>query len=261
VPELDLQPITYEEACTFIEEHHRHHLSPVGWKFGIGVSRPIGLGTLRKQLREVWSKDTSFCPSEWSTANPALGQCTVTALIVQEIMGGELMRCEIDGGGHYFNHVDGHTIDLTASQFQRRIKRDNAEIGEREYLLGNKDVLGRYLCLKDRLTLRKVCGVITVGRPVSRVLDKDWTLEVTRCCTDGTKNAASMLYGAAWRATKALGYKRLITYTLISETGTSLRAAGWKKLYETSGGSWNCKSRPRVDKAPTCQKSLWEAVS
>jgi hypothetical protein len=106
----------------------------------------------------------------------------------------------------------------------------------------------------------KVVGVVTVGRPVARALDNGWTLEVTRCCTDGTKHAASMLYGAAWRAAKALGYKRLITYTLIEEAGTSLVAAGWKSLYQTAGGSWSRESRPRVNKAPLGQKLLWEAV-
>jgi len=105
-----------------------------------------------------------------------------------------------------------------------------------------------------------VVGVVTVGRPVARHLDDGTTLEVTRCCTDGTKHAASMLYSAAWRACKALGYRRLITYTLVDEPGTSLRAAGWKMLYETKGGSWDTPSRPRVDKAPTQQKRLWEAT-
>jgi hypothetical protein len=105
----------------------------------------------------------------------------------------------------------------------------------------------------------KVVGVVTVGRPVARHLDNGLTLELTRCCTDGTQHAASMLYGAAWRATKALGYRRLITYTLIEEPGTSLRAAGWKALYQTEGGSWDCPSRPRVDTHPTGQKTLWSA--
>jgi hypothetical protein len=68
---------------------------------------------------------------------------------------------------------------------------------------------------------------------VARHLDNGWTLEVTRCTTNGTKNAASLLYGAAWRATKALGYRRLITYTLVEEPGTSLKAAGWQALYQT----------------------------
>lgn len=144
---LELQPITFQEACEFIDMHHRHHLPPVGWKFGIACN-------------------------------------------------------------------DGE----------------------------------------------KVVGVVTVGRPVARHFDNGWTLEVTRCCTDGTPNAASMLYGAAWRATRALGYKRLITYTLASESGTSVKAAGWRVVGEAGGGSWNCPSRPRVDKHPTGRKMLWEAV-
>lgn len=107
----------------------------------------------------------------------------------------------------------------------------------------------------------KVVGVVTVGRPVSRHLDNGYTLEVTRCCTDGTSHAASMLYGAAWRAVKAMGYRRLITYTLIEERGTSLRAAGWKDIYVSPGGTWNMPSRPRVDKHPLGQKTLWEVIS
>jgi hypothetical protein len=61
----------------------------------------------------------------------------------------------------------------------------------------------------------KIRGVAIIGRPVARLLDNGTTLEVNRVCTDGARNACSMLYGAAWRAAKALGYKRLITYTLI----------------------------------------------
>ena len=142
---LELQPISYKEACEFIKNHHRHHLPPQGWKFGIAVN-------------------------------------------------------------------DGE----------------------------------------------KVVGVITIGRPVARHLDNGWTLEVTRSCTDGTRNANSKLYGAARRAAFALGYKRLITYTLIDEPGTSLKAAGWKELGCAGGGTWNREGRPRVDTHPTGQKRLWE---
>lgn len=145
---LELQPIAFAEACEFVNRHHRHHIAPRGWKFGIAVN-------------------------------------------------------------------DGE----------------------------------------------KVVGVITVGRPVSRRLDDTWTLEVTRNCTDGTKNAASMLYGAAVRVATGMGYKRLVTYTLASETGTSLIAAGWKILYTSKGGTWNNASRPRVDKHPIGQKTLWEAFN
>lgn len=144
---LQLQPISQKEAFAFIKKYHRHHGSPRGWKFGIGVN-------------------------------------------------------------------DGE----------------------------------------------KVVGVLVAGRPVARRFDDGYTVEVTRCCTNGMVNACSMLYGAAWRAAKALGYRRLITYTLKSEPGTSLVASGWRLLGETRGGSWNRGCRPRVDTHPTEQKQLWEAV-
>lgn len=145
---LDIQPISFEEACAFIETHHSHHIPPQGWKFGIAVNDGL-----------------------------------------------------------------------------------------------------------------KIVGVITVGRPVNKTLDDKWTLEVTRCCTDGTPNVASKLYGAAARAVRALGYKRCITYTLKEEKGTSLIAAGWKALYDTRGRSWSWSGRPRIDKHPLGQKTLWEAVN
>lgn len=143
---LEIQPITFDEACEFVRRHHRHHVPPQGHKFSIAVN-------------------------------------------------------------------DGE----------------------------------------------KVVGVIIVGRPVARYLDDGWTLEVTRCCTDGTKNACSMLYGAARRAAWALGYRRLITYTLKKEPGTSLLAAGFKEIGLRGGMSWNRPGRPRVDKHPLGQKRLWEA--
>tara|TARA_Y100000310_G_scaffold181396_2_gene181344 strand:- start:15866 stop:16300 length:435 start_codon:yes stop_codon:yes gene_type:complete len=106
----------------------------------------------------------------------------------------------------------------------------------------------------------EVKGVAIVGRPVARMLDTGWTLEVTRCCTDGTKNACSMLYATCWRAAKAMGYTRLITYILTDEKGTSLVAAGWKLVGEAGGGSWDRKTRPRVDKHPLQGKLLFEAA-
>lgn len=104
----------------------------------------------------------------------------------------------------------------------------------------------------------KVVGVAIIGRPVSRMLDDGWTAEVTRVATDGTKNACSKLYGAAVKAALALGYLKIITYTLETESGASLRGAGWKCLGTAGGGSWSCKSRPRVDKHPTQLKLRWE---
>jgi hypothetical protein len=87
------------------------------------------------------------------------------------------------------------------------------------------------------------------------------TVEITRLCTNGTRNAYSFLYGAATRAAFALGYQRIGTYTLPEEGGASLRAAGWKLIGERGGGSWDCPSRPRVDKHPTQQKFLWELTA
>lgn len=103
-------------------------------------------------------------------------------------------------------------------------------------------------------------GVAIIGRPVSRVLDDGWTLEVNRVATDGCANACSALYAAAWRATRAMGYRKLITYTLTSEGGASLRGAGWKCLGTAGGGSWSCPSRPRVDMHPLQTKLRWEAT-
>lgn len=104
----------------------------------------------------------------------------------------------------------------------------------------------------------KIVGVAMVGRPVARNLDDGWTLEVNRLCTDGTKNACSMLYSASWRAAKNLGYKKLITYILEEETGASLYASNWKLVGQSGGGSWSRKERPRVDKHPTQIKLKFE---
>jgi hypothetical protein len=107
-----------------------------------------------------------------------------------------------------------------------------------------------------------IVGVAIVGRPVAAGFDDGWTLEVNRSCVlPDVKMVNSMLYGAAWRAAKALGYRRLITYTLKSESGTSLRAAGWRIVAERKARSWATESgRPRVDKSPFQEKLLWEAV-
>ncbi len=104
----------------------------------------------------------------------------------------------------------------------------------------------------------KVIGVVIVGRPVARGRDDGFTLEVTRLCTDGTKNACSFLYGAAARGAFALGYRRIGTYILKDEKGVSLKAARWRLIGERGGGSWSCPSRPRVDTHPLQGKLLFE---
>jgi hypothetical protein len=146
---LETIPIDYPTACAFINKHHRHHLPPQGWKFGIG--------------------------------------------------------CADENG--------------------------------------------------------QVVGVVTVGRPVSRHRDDGLTLEVTRCCTDGSRNACSMLYGAAWRASRAMGYRELITYTLASEGGASLRASGYQCIGEAGGKPEWWASRNREVKGPGGQKLLWSTTT
>ncbi|WP_198517646.1 XF1762 family protein [Microbacterium lacus] len=108
-------------------------------------------------------------------------------------------------------------------------------------------------------------GVAILGRPTSRVIQSNWgyTLEVKRTATDGTRDANSMLYGAAKRITFALGYDRLITYTQDGETGASLRAAGFRVIAQRPPrGGWSMPSRPRTETGPTgVARTLWEITS
>lgn len=114
----------------------------------------------------------------------------------------------------------------------------------------------------------RLCGVAIAGQPIARKLDDGLTIEIRRVCTDGTRNACSILYGACAKTAKAMGYKRVITYTLISEPGTSLRASGFTDCGEAGGGTWNMPSRPReveqitlfgtVRKYPEEKKRRWE---
>jgi len=108
----------------------------------------------------------------------------------------------------------------------------------------------------------RLVGVVIVGRPVARMRDDGLTAEVTRLCTDGTRNACSFLYGRASRAAFALGFTRIGTYTLPEEGGASLRASGWTLIGERGGGEWSSPSRPRKSmKSPTTVKLLWETTA
>jgi hypothetical protein len=102
-----------------------------------------------------------------------------------------------------------------------------------------------------------VRGVVLIGRPVARLLDDGFTLEVTRVATDGTPNACSALYGIARRVGAALGYARLITYTRADEPGTSLRAAGLHDDGPIRARSWNMPSRTRTDKTEVIHRRRW----
>lgn len=112
---------------------------------------------------------------------------------------------------------------------------------------------------------KELCGVAIVGRPVARMLQDGLTCEVLRTCTDGTRNANSILYGACLRAARALGYRRVVTYTLIEEGGASLKAAGWKRDVDlVARPTWDTPSRPREqqdlfsqDRRPPGAKIRW----
>ncbi|ESQ85384.1 hypothetical protein AEAC466_04485 [Asticcacaulis sp. AC466] len=106
----------------------------------------------------------------------------------------------------------------------------------------------------------RIVGVVIAGRPVARHLDTGRVAEVTRLCTDGTRNACSLLYGAAARAAKAMGYERIYTYTLAFEPGSSLHAAGWCRDIETRGASWDQPGRRRTDKHQLGPKVRWVRV-
>ena len=121
----------------------------------------------------------------------------------------------------------------------------------------HKPVVGHKFSLGAVLG-EEVVGVVIVGRPVSRHRDDGLTMEVTRLCTDGTRNACSFLYGASAKAAFALGYVRIGTYILAEEPGTSLMASGWRLVGETPGGSWARTTRPRVDKHPLQKKLFFE---
>lgn len=112
----------------------------------------------------------------------------------------------------------------------------------------------------------KLVGVAIVGRPIARMLNDGWTVEVTRLCTDGTRNACSQLYSAAARVAREKGYRKIITYTLATEPGTSLRAAGWTLAAEVTGAAtWSRPSRERLQQdmfgdhqRPQGDKLRWE---
>lgn len=117
-------------------------------------------------------------------------------------------------------------------------------------------VRGCKFCVSVEDENGRCCGVAICGRPVSRYLDDGFTLEVNRLCTNGTRNACSMLYGACIRAAKALGYKKVITYTLKSENGSSLKAANFINDGEAGGEIWTGK-RKRYNGVPAEKKTRW----
>jgi hypothetical protein len=107
----------------------------------------------------------------------------------------------------------------------------------------------------------RLVGIAVVGRPVARLTNHRTTVEVTRLATDGTKNVCSMLYSAAARAAKAIGYEKIQTFILEQELGTSLLASGWQYEGDTPGGQWkHTDGKPRRTDQPTCPKQRWSKI-
>ena len=140
-----------------------------------------------------------------------------------------------------------------ANAFVEQLHRHHAPVYRDKFRIGALDNNGN------------LCGVIQLGRPVSRMLDDGKTIEAVRCCTDGTYNACSFLYSRAARIAKEMGYQKIITYILQEEDGTSLKASGWIcEANDVGGGSWNRPSRPRdliregKEKYSTQKKQRWK---
>ena len=136
-----------------------------------------------------------------------------------------------------------------ANELVRRFHRHHKPVIEALYAVG--------VAREDGI----IIGAAIAGRPVARHNCDGYTAEIVRCVVQpGYPNACSMLYSAAWRAARAMGYARAITYILDSEDGTSLRAANWRLVGEAGGGTWhrpNC-GRPRIDVHPLQRKLLFE---
>ena len=109
----------------------------------------------------------------------------------------------------------------------------------------NKPVVGHRFSIGVTDVGGVLHGVAIVGHPVARRLDDGLTVEIYRVCTDGTYNACSILYGACARIAREMGYKKILTYTLQSEPGTSLKASGFTNCGEAGGTNWDVPSRPR----------------
>lgn len=139
-------------------------------------------------------------------------------------------------------------IPLTLTQANAYIK---------QYHRHHKPVRGHRFSLGAINGDSLLVGVCVVGRPVARMVDAYRVAEVTRLCTDGSKNCCSFLYSAAARVAREMGFDKIQTYILETETGASLRAAGWEYEETTAGGQWKHTAGPRRTDQPTCAKKRY----
>lgn len=125
-----------------------------------------------------------------------------------------------------------------------------------KYHRHHKPTVGCKFCIALSDKTDNIIGVAVCGRPVSRFLDDGFTCEINRLCTDGTKNACSMLYGACCRVAREMGYKKVITYILQSENGASLKASNFICEGKAGGTHWTGK-RSKNNGLPTEFKTRW----
>lgn len=117
----------------------------------------MNIKNLKKILQKSWKRETCApgLREEWSTDNPSLGQCAITALIVNDMYGGKIMRCMTSTGSHYFNEINGNRLDFTVEQFYGEVPQyEDAQERTREYLLGNEDTKKRYEELLSEVVYR-----------------------------------------------------------------------------------------------------------
>lgn len=122
----------------------------------------------------------------------------------------------------------------------------------------HKPVVGHRFTIGAEDATGRIVGAVVVGRPTARMTEQYRVAEVTRLVTDGSKNACSLLYGAAARTAESMGFDRIQTFILEDEPGTSLKAAGWLFDGWSGGGDWNRPSRGgrRTDQ-PMVRKQRW----
>lgn len=194
---------------------------------------------------------------DWMREDPQYRLWLMRTLGVDEVFGAKLRRvpaCE-----------DDRVFRLDFNIELKPIERDQARAFVDEHHAHNKaPVSWRFGA--GIYNGAQLIGVIMVGRPVARMIDGSTTVEVNRLCLrrDVARelrwNACSQAYGWAAREAKKRGFAKIITYTLESESGTTLKAAGWIAEARTKGGSWNRPSRGRVDVAPICPKIRWARI-
>lgn len=140
----------------------------------------------------------------------------------------------------------------------RPIRRDEAQDFVRRVHRHNRAPVGDLFRVAIENEERLLVCVGIAGRPVARAYDDGWTVEVTRVASDGTRNATSMAYAALTRAAFALGYRRVITYTQHGESGSSLRAAGFKVIAQRPPrAGWDAPGRSRPQPYVVSQRTLW----